>query len=280
VARAGLTATLLTIVSALLLVRTGEQAPSGLGPANPTPKAGATAVSGAASHLPTGSREPGRSDAPPAGRASPAAPPPAGPAGFTIVSSTVKSWPGPGVTRAQVLVKLRNDAPTPLEFVPSGSRYRILASTGREVASGVFTYAVPDSVGPGEHAYLVETVSALLVAPGTVERVEVRPLARVAEQVDPLLTVRDVKWRSGAGGGLEASGLVTNGTSERVATGFVCVLFFDQADALVGAVYDLTDIRDVEPGASASFTTAYPGAPPIDPHQVASAKGIAFASGD
>jgi hypothetical protein len=269
-ARAALTVSLLIITSVLLLGHAGGQ----------PPRDAASETAGAPT-APTFSRQPARSDPAPAGGASPgAARPSTSPGGLTIVSSTVKSWPGPGVTRAQVLVKLRNDAPTALRFVPSGSRYRILDSKRREVASGVFTYAVPDRVAPGGYTYLLETVSALLVEPGEVGSVEVTPLTRVTEQADSVLTVAEVSWRRGAGGGLEATGIVTNNTSVTVGTGFVSVLFFDGHDALIGAVYDLTDIQNLAPGRSTRFATAYPGTAPLTPGSVARAEGIAFALQD
>jgi hypothetical protein len=175
-----------------------------------------------------------------------------------------------------VLVSLRNDSSSTLRFVPSGSRYRILDVRGREVASGVFTYAIPESVAPGANAYLVETVSALFASAADVERVQVEPVTRPTDVAAPRLDVRGLTWRRTADGGLEASGIVSNDSAAAVETGFVCVLFFDANAELIGAVYDLTDVQDLAPGRSATFSTAYPGTPPLAPASVARAEGIAF----
>jgi hypothetical protein len=187
----------------------------------------------------------------------------------------VKTWQAESVTRAQLLVVLRNDSATPMEFVSSGSTYRILDVHDRAVATGVFTYAVPDRIAPGATAYLVETVTMLFVKPRDVVRLAVVPSTRPTTEAAPLLKVAGVAWRTTVAG-LEASGVVTNNTPVEIDGGFVGVLFFGASNELIGAVYDLTDVEHLAPAESRRFSTAYPGTAPIASGDVARAEAIAF----
>jgi hypothetical protein len=193
-----------------------------------------------------------------------------------VVHAGVKSWLAEGVTHLQILAVLRNDAPSPVQFVPAGSTYRIFDREGRAVATGVFTYAIPDRMAPGATGYLVETLSSLFVMPRDVARVVVVPSIQPAAEAATELPVSDLTWRSTAAG-VEASGVVTNGTQGNVDDVFIAVLFFDSKNELVGAVYDVTDVLSLDRGASARFSTAYPGTGPLGPRDIARAEAIAFA---
>jgi hypothetical protein len=190
--------------------------------------------------------------------------------------ATIRAWRSGGVTRAQIVVTVTNLADAAVEFVPSGSRYRVVDRDRHEIASGVFTYAAPDTIEPGGRAYLIETISSIFVSPANVDRVEAVPATRPASRRPLLLETRDVKWRAGPEGGLEATGTVVNTSDRTIEAGFVCVVFFDGAGRVLGGVYDLTSARGLMPAASAGFTTSYPGTPPVPADAVARAEAIAF----
>jgi hypothetical protein len=190
----------------------------------------------------------------------------------------VRSWTADGVTRVQILAVLRNDSSTPVQFVPSGSSYRIFDARGRAVATGVFTYAVPDRLAHGEIAYLVETRSALFVSPRGVDRVVVVPSVQSTSEAATLLSVTDVTWRTTATG-VEASGVVTNNTGRDIDEALVAVLFFASNDQLIGAVYDVADVQLLGRDESRRFSTAYPGTAPLASGDIARAEPIAYAPG-
>jgi hypothetical protein len=167
-------------------------------------------------------------------------------------------------------------SPGAIEFVPGGSRYRLLDRSGREITHGVFTYAAPDRVAAGMDAYLIETVSTLFSTPSDIAKAEVQPATRPAQTSEALLRTDDVEWREGPDGGLEAIGKVVNDTGSDVGSAFVCVIFVGRDGQILGGVYDLTDVRELAPGASGEFATEYPGTGPVDRHAVGRVIAIAY----
>jgi hypothetical protein len=177
----------------------------------------------------------------------------------------IRTWTGPyGVARVQVILPVRNTGPGWLLLPRSRSSYRILDSRGRDVAGGVFTAAMPEFIGPGETAYLVDTLSATFVDPREFRTAEATVDAIAAAKPDLTLSVGEIKLSKGPGGGLRAIGVVRNdgGTTARsVVAGVIAIGPDGQA---IGAVFDLTDVGDLGPGEAVTFDTEYPGAAPVD----------------
>ena len=84
--------------------------------------------------------------------------------------------------KAQVMAVVRNNGPGTVEFQPSGSHYVVSAPDGRETARGVFTYAMPPRIAPGEVAYFVETLTALFASADELSAVTVDIGARPADR--------------------------------------------------------------------------------------------------
>ena len=177
----------------------------------------------------------------------------------------IRTWTGSyGEARVQVILPVRNTGPGWLQLPRSRSLYRILDSQGRDVAGGVFTAAMPEFIGPGDTAYLVDTLSATFVDPRQFRTAEATVDAIAAAKPDLTLSVGEIELSKGPGGGLRAIGVVRNdgGTTARsVVAGVVAVGPDGQA---IGAVFDLTDVGDLEPGEAVAFDTEYPGAAPVE----------------
>jgi hypothetical protein len=193
-----------------------------------------------------------------------------------VTNAVVHSWQAGGITRVQVLAAIRNPSSTPIEFVPSGSRYRIIDRAGHELSRGVFTYAAPDRLAPGEEAYLIDTASTLFAVPSDIAKVDVEPVTRPTESAATLLPTQNVEWKRAADGGLLAMGDVSNNTQAEIASAFVCVVVFGKDGKPLAGVYDLTDIRQLPPGGTKHFTTSYPGTPPIAAGDVSRVEAIAL----
>jgi hypothetical protein len=232
-------------------------------PATATPATGAPSGAYRTQPTPSPSQEPSASTAQAVGS-------------LVATTAVVRSWQSDGITRAQVLAEVHNGSPTPIEFVPSGSRYRILDRAGHEVTHGVFTYAAPDRIAPGKDAYLIDTVTTLFAQPGDIVKVEVEPATRPTQTTATLLPTQDVEVRRANDGGLAAMGAVTNNTGAVVDSAFVCIVFVGRDGQLLGGVYDLTDVRQLAAGGSKQFTTSYPGTAPITPQDVARVDAIAL----
>lgn len=244
---------------------------------------------GAQSHLPSGQDE----SAAPSPSAPPASaeptPPPAtdepvaspdqsAPApAFSMGQPAARAWPGPyGETRLQVIVPVRNDDARWLALPRSASTYRIVDQEGREVASGVFTAALPAAVPPGEIGYLVDTVSVTFVVPSGAQTVVAEVRAILTDAPVASISVSDLSAAIGPGGGLQVSGQVRNegGTATQwVVAGAVALA---QDGTPLGAVYDPSDIGRLEPGQVLAFDTEYPGAPPPSDGVVDGLVGMAF----
>jgi hypothetical protein len=177
----------------------------------------------------------------------------------------IRTWTGPyGESRVQVILPVRNAGLSWFQLPRSRSTYRILDPRGREVAGGVFTAAMPEFIGPGETSYLVDTLSATFVEPREFRSAEATVDAVAAAKPDLTLSVGEIELFKGPGGGLRAIGVVRNdgGTTARSVVAGVVVIGLD--GQAIGAVFDLTDVGDLEPGEAVAFDTEYPGAPPVD----------------
>jgi hypothetical protein len=191
----------------------------------------------------------------------------------------VLTWTGQfGELRLQVILPVRNVGADWLRLPRSKSTYRILDRARRDLGGGVFTAALPEFVGPGETAYLTDTLSASFADPREVITAESDVHAVAADPPGTLLSVAAVALSTGPSGGLEASGQVRNDGAVPARSVIAGVIALDQAGRPIGAVYDLTDVGPIEPGATIKFNTEYPGAPPIRDSAVGSAIGFAFES--
>lgn len=178
--------------------------------------------------------------------------------------------------RAQVIVVVRNDGPGAVEFEPSGTRYVVSAPDGRETARGLFTYAIPPRIAPGETAYFAETLTALFASVDELSGVSVDIAARPTDRPSSRLPVRDVAISTGVDGGVRVAGTVSNAGSAALRSPFVGAVLFGADGTPIAAVYDLTDLFGLVPGSEGRFETEYPGTGPIRPEDVAGTEVIAF----
>jgi hypothetical protein len=201
-----------------------------------------------------------------------APPPPA--VAYTTAPPALVTWKGAfGETRVQVIVPVRNDGEGWMSIPRSGSTYRLLDSDS-EVASGIFTAALPSTIGPGQTGYLIDTLSATFVSSSeplsTTAEVKVVP----SEAPTYTLSVSNLRASVGTEGGLRVEGRVQN--DGRTATTWVIAgaVAVGSDGRPLGAVYEPSDIGRLEPGSSFHFTCEYPGAPPVT--NAARLVGVAF----
>ncbi|MFL5642431.1 MAG: hypothetical protein ACJ771_08825, partial [Chloroflexota bacterium] len=110
----------------------------------------------------------------------------------------------------QVIVPVTNGGKDWVALPRSASQYQVVDGRGRELASGLFTIALPGTIGPNETAYLVETVSAVFVAGSGTPSVKADVSAVVVAKPKASLSVTDVAAATGADGGLRLTGTVHN----------------------------------------------------------------------
>lgn len=171
---------------------------------------------------------------------------------------------------------VRNNGPGTVEFQPSGSSYVVSAPDGRETARGVFTYAMPPRIAPGEVAYFVETLTALFASADELSAVTVDIAARATDRASTRLPIRDIVVTTSADGGVRVAGTVTNGGSAPLRSPYVGAVLFGIDGSPIAAVYDLTDLVGLAPGLEGKFETEYPGTGPVPPDDVGGTEVIAF----
>jgi len=191
----------------------------------------------------------------------------------------IATWKGQyGETRVQIILPVRNTGSGWLQLPRSSSAYLITDSEGLEVARGVFTAALPESIGPGDTGYLVDTLSVAFANADEYRSAKTAVRAIPVSKPDVVLSVGEVELSKGSDGGLRATGTVHNGgaaTARSVVAGVIAV---GENGVAVGALLDLTDVGDLEPGMTVEFDTEYPGAPPITGGQPGEVLGFAYAS--
>ena len=196
---------------------------------------------------------------------------------FSLGEAAVRTWQGPyGETRLQVIVPVRNDDARWLALPRSTSTYRIVDQEGRGVASGVFTAALPATVGPGETGYLVDTVSVTFVDPTDDQSVEADVRAMQTDAPVASISVSELSAATSPAGGLRVTGQVRNDGTTATQWIMVGAVALAQDGTPLGAVYDPTDIGRLEPGEVLAFDTEYPGAPPPSAGVAADLIGMAF----
>jgi len=198
------------------------------------------------------------------------------PVELTVGPGTVATWKGGlGETRMQVLVPVRNETSGWVAVDRSSSTYRVRDATDQEIASGVFTAALPAAIEPNGTGYLVETVSVAFVTGHGPMTIEAHVAGSATDEPTAHLSVDDLRTATASDGGLRVTGRILNeGTA---ASGWVVagVVVVDSAGKPISAVYDPGRIGTIPAGSSVPFDTTYPGAPPVnvsDTHLV----GVAF----
>jgi hypothetical protein len=193
-----------------------------------------------------------------------------------LVDAVVTSWIDDlGEVRAHVVATVENRGGAAARLPGSESSFTIRDGEGASVAGGLFGHAFPPVVEPGERAYLIDTLSATFADPEEVVDVEVEVVFESTTDTIRDIEVANVTWDSGPDG-LVVTGDVENGGEDEIGSAAVAVVLQDARSRVLGAVYDVTDVAALEPGASVRFSTAYPGLPPIEPGQIAAPVVVAF----
>jgi hypothetical protein len=196
----------------------------------------------------------------------------------TVGQKVVHSWQSTlGLVQAHVVVEVRNGGSGWATLRAADSSFTIRDRAGRALETGYFAYAFPTSVGPGQSAYLMQTVDLAFARREQVNGVDATVAADPGDALDTRIEVSNLTWRTAPlAAGLEVSGTATNLSRREVANGLVGVVLFDSGGRILGAVYDNVDLASLGPGQQRAFATSYPGTPPIDPRAVARAQAFAF----
>ena len=195
-----------------------------------------------------------------------------------LTDRTLHTWVDQfGEVRAQILATAWNGGDTPVWMPGARSTWRIRDRAGQIVASGRFAHAFPEVVAPGEHVLFIETLSATLAERSELSDLEIETDARpIDESAKPivLLTVTDLTWGQAEDGGLLVRGRVSNETGLTVADVRVGVVLRDRAGSALGGLYDAS-IGTMTAGSVREFVSDYPGTPPVEPADVATAEAVA-----
>jgi hypothetical protein len=180
----------------------------------------------------------------------------------------------------QVILAVRNDGSTWLRLPRSASSYQVHDRAHRTVASGIFTLSLPEVVGPGATAYLVDTLSVAFGEPGDFASSKAVVSSTPADPPDVHLAVTSAAISVGEDRSLRAVGEVRN-DGEGIARSIVAgVVVLDDRGRPLASVYDLTAAPELVPGATMSFDTEYPGAPPVRQESAGRLLGYAFTVDD
>jgi hypothetical protein len=193
----------------------------------------------------------------------------------------LRAWRGSlGELRLQVIVAVRNTGSGWRRLTRSMSRYEVYDQSHRQVAGGLFTAALPEVIGPGGTAYLVDTLSLAFGKPTDFVSSRTTVSAATAAQPTDRLTVSSISISTGADQSLRATGEIRNDGDVPARSIVAGVIVLDQGGRPLAAVYDLSDAGDLAPGATAGFDTEYPGAPSVPDGATAQVIGYGFTTGD
>ena len=247
----------------------GSPMPSPAGSATPAPSARPTVSNTPApSASPTVSNTPTPSVAHGVAQGEPA---------LTLGRIAVRMWDGSyGETRLQVIQPVRNDDDRWIHLPLSLSTYRIATPNDQEVASGIFTAALPATIAPGETGYLIDTVSVAFVEPSDSDSATSDVQAVAADPLAGALSVGELRAALGVGGGLRVTGRVQNEGNEATRWVMAGAVVLAPNGSPLGAVYDPSDVGRLGPGQTQTFDTEYPGAPPIGAGVAMELVGVAF----
>jgi hypothetical protein len=178
--------------------------------------------------------------------------------------------------RAQVVVTVRNEGASPVEVALSTATWMVSDEEGETVASGRFAHAFPPVVPAGGEAYLIDGVSAAFAEADELANLDVNVEGQPpGDDLAPVpLEVAAVEWTSTGDGGVAISGRVENPSADPTRAASVAVVLRNDRDEILAAVYDVA-IGPLGAGESRTFETAYPGTPPVDPDEVATADAVA-----
>jgi hypothetical protein len=183
-----------------------------------------------------------------------------------------------GSIEFQIVLEVKNTGGGYANISRGDRSYTIYLKDGTVLATGDFTYAFPQVLGPGATGYFVDTGSFDTGTKST-DVGALEPSVSFGSADGPHDAYAVSKVTVGAesyGSGLQVSGVVKNTSSADASMGIVGVVFFDGAGKILGALYDNTGISDLRAGQSKGFKTSYPGTPPLKPTQVKSTKSFAF----
>jgi hypothetical protein len=243
------------------------------GPSATTSQAGGTAATAAASATAQASQPP----TPGAASASPSSEVGTVESAFLLDEPAALTWRGSlGETRMEVIVPVRNVGSGWIQLPRSASTYQVVDGQGREIASGVFTAALPTSIGPSQVGYLIDTVSVAFVAPRGTPSVKAQVEAVPVDRPSAELTVTNLVTSTGASGGLRVTGVVRNQGARTADWVIAGAILLGDGGRPLAAVYDPSDVGRLDPGAALAFDTEYPGAPPPPDDAGTTLVGIAF----
>ena len=175
-----------------------------------------------------------------------------------------------------MIVPVRNTGSAWARLTRSASSYDVRDRAHRTVASGVFTMAMPEIVGPGQTGYLVDTLSIAFGRPGDFVSATAVVRGMPAQQPAARLSVRAIAISTGVDHGLRAAGVVANDGAVAVQSVVAGVVVLDRAGNPLSAVYDLVASPELGPGATIAFETEYPGAPPVGSEMAGTVLGYGF----
>ena len=233
---------------------------------------------GGAAPTPTGQVAGAAPSATPRGTSTPGAASATPGATVAVGQRVVRAWQTSlGVAHAHVVVEVRNAGSGWVTLRAGDSSYTIRDRSGRALETGYFAYSFPASVGPGQTAYLIETVDLDFVRSSQVSGVDAKVTADAGDALDTRIEVSNVRWRTAPlAEGLEVSGTATNLSRREVTNGVIGVVLFDARGRIVAGVYDPVDLASLAAGEARRFATSYPGTPPTGPRAVARAEAFAF----
>lgn len=197
-------------------------------------------------------------------------------AAVSVGPLAIRTWKDSfGRSRLQVIVPVRNDDARWVQIVGTSSTYRII-DAGGEAASGAFV-ALPAMIGPGETAYLVDTISVPGIELKRNLSAELNVVSRPTGPAPMRLSITGLRLASGVGGDMSATGLVQNDGETATRRVIAAAIALAPDGRPLGAFYDTFDIGRLEPREARTFVTDYhPGGPPIVDTIIAKLIGAAF----
>jgi len=164
-------------------------------------------------------------------------------------------WESDYYVYAQVVAEINNTGGDWVEILRPSSEYTIYAEDGSVTETGMFLYAYPPYVAPGEKGYLCDT-AIIEGGVAAAAKVEVDVHYRTVNAPGIVLTVSAVKLIP-RGEGFVASAIVKNPSSaDQVRNAAAAVIIFGANDALLGCT-STNLIENLSPGESKGFETAW-----------------------
>jgi hypothetical protein len=186
-----------------------------------------------------------------------------------------------GTMDYQVVVEARNVGTVAADFGTSKREYRLLDAIGGIVGDGTFTYALPPAIQPGGVAYFIDSDELREgLDPRAVTAVEADIMATTTDEPVAVFQATKVTiTQAQIGSGLRASGSLTNPTGEPSVSVVVGVVFFNAADAIIGAVLDNYSVPSLAAGSTIQFETQDLRSPPLTPASVDHFTIVAYDAG-